>query len=267
MIPKANISSWLRKLHLSEAADKLRFFVVKFRNQSENKSFLQENPQIKLPPDYLIYESFKMNYRSYYDGGRKTAQWILQIIGKYKDLSNIRILDWGCGPGRVVRHLPELAPNAEIFGTDYNSNSISWNLSSIPGVEFNQNGIEAKLPYPDGFFDVIYGISIFTHLSEQKHYEWRNELHRVLKHEGIILLTMQGNAFRTILTLDEKRKFDKGEIVVRGNVTEGHRTFSAFQPDEFMLKFLRDFKILEHISSSERSGKLEQDVWVVSKGN
>lgn len=187
---------------------------------------------------------------------------------KYKGHKNLKILDWGCGPGRIIRHLPEfLGDSCTFFGTDYNAGSIQWCTENLQNINFNLNGIEAKLPYPDNFFDFIYGLSVFTHLSEENHYSWRKELFRILKHDGILFITTQGDNFKIKLTPKELYKFEKGELVVRGNVKEGHRTYSAFQSDVFMKQlFENDGRILEHIKQVPIVGKyLPQDIWIVQK--
>lgn len=161
---KAGISSFLRKTKLLYYTDYIRFLTQKISNYPDNRKFKQENPDVKLPPDYLIYESFQMSYRKYYSDSLDTAKWLRDYFKKYHSLENIKLLDWGCGPGRIIRHLPSLLINAEIYGTDYNKESIAWCKKNLPGIHFNVNTIDAVLPYQNNFFDVIYGISIFTHL-------------------------------------------------------------------------------------------------------
>lgn len=80
-----------------------------------------------------------------------------------------------------------------------------------------------------------------------------------------MLLTLQGDLFKTILTNSELQKFEMGDLVVRGNVKEGHRTYSAFQPNNFVEKLFSDFEILEHTPSHMNKGYIEQDVWVLRK--
>ncbi len=114
--------------------------------------------------------------------------------------------------------------------------------------------------------DIIYGISIFTHLSEQMHYQWYAELYRILKPNGIMLLTSQGNNFRDKLTERELNEYENNQLVVRGKVKEGHRTFSAFHPKGFMLNLFSNAQVLEHIVSEPQKGRgLPQDVWIVRK--
>src|SRR5690606_21036025 len=114
-----------------------------------------------------------------------------------------------------------------LYGTDYNRKSIEWCSDNLKGINFNNNKLEADLPWAKNYFDIVYGLSIFTHLSETLHFDWFKELMRVLKPEGIFLFTTQGNNFTIKLTEQELKLFRKGELVIRGKVTEGHRTYSA----------------------------------------
>ncbi len=264
---KGQISNLLRKLRLIYLLDRVRFNIEKFRNRNVNRKFKKENPDIPLPPDYLIYESFQINYTKYFTESCDTAKEIAGYIQKHIQLKSKKILDWGCGPGRVIRHLPEVIGNScAYFGTDYNEKSIEWCSKNLPGIEFNRNSLEADLPYNDNFFDVIYGISIFTHLSKQLHFDWFNELLRVLKPGGIMFLTTQGYNYRAKLLQSELEKFDRGEVVIRGNVKEGHRTYSAFQPKDFMLQLFEHVEILEHIETEPGNKSwLPQDIWMVRK--
>jgi len=49
-----------------------------------------------------------------------------------------------------------------------------------------------------------------------------------------MLITTQGENFRPKLIEEERKKFDQGELIIKGNVKEGHRTYSAFHPDLFL---------------------------------
>lgn len=264
---KAYISTLLRQVGLIYLTDWIRYFLQKLRNRKINKEFKKSFPNVKLPPDYLIYESFQINYHKYYTESKDTAIWIKDHFAKHITLKNKKILDWGCGPGRVIRHLPEVIGNdCEFYGTDYNERSIEWCSRNLSEIHFNKNSLEALLPYSNNFFDAIYGISILTHLSKQLHYDWYKELYRILKPGGILFLTTQGDNFKVKLTADELEKYNKNELIIRGKVKEGHRTYSAFQPKDFMLKLFNNATVLEHIISEPEKGKwLPQDGWIIKK--
>ena len=114
-------------------------------------------------------------------------------------------------------------------------------------------------------FDIIYATSVFTHLSEEMHYAWMNELKRICKPNGIIFLTTHGDNCKPKLTEEELKIFEAGKLVVRGNVKEGHRTFAAYQPPQFMRELFKDFEILEHVTREPEGNYIPQDVWIVRK--
>ncbi|MDX1461944.1 MAG: class I SAM-dependent methyltransferase [Marinirhabdus sp.] len=263
---KTRISSMLRSLNVLHQADTLRFQTEKIRNRKANAAFLRKHPDVQLPPDYLIYESHALSYDSYYYNGKKDAEFFTSLFKKYVSLENVRILDWGCGPGRIIRHLPDTVGNGcSYYGTDYNEKSIAWCKEHLGDIAFNKNELTAELPYEGNFFTVIYGLSIFTHLSEAMHHAWYDELYRVLKPGGIMLLTTQGDVYKPKLTKTELEKYERGELVVRGQVVEGHRMYSAFQPPSFMSKLFENAKIEEHIEMPVQDGWYPQDKWIIRK--
>ena len=258
---KNSFSRFLRKVRLLYVADYLRYFFVKYQNKKDNEVFKEKFPEIVLPPDYLMYESFKLDYASYYFGGKKTAEWVQNITKEWLPKGNWVVLDWGCGPGRVIRHWPE--NNFTCFGSDVNEKSLAWCKHNFPSIRFLHQQVLPPLDIAEETFDLIYGISILTHLSLSAHFLWIKELDRMLKPGGLLFLTTQGNAFKDKLTESEKRDFDQGNLIVRGAVKEGHRTFSSFHPVSFMEKLFHSFVFLKHIST-ENEGNV-QDVWIVRK--
>ena len=65
---RGQISNVIRKLRLIYWTDWARFYLQKFKNQKINSEFKKNNPDVVLPPDYLMYESFQVNYNKYYTG-------------------------------------------------------------------------------------------------------------------------------------------------------------------------------------------------------
>lgn len=258
---KNSFSRFLRKIRLLYVADYLRYFFVKYQNKKDNEAFKENFPDIVLPPDYLMYESFKLDYASYYFGGKTTAEWVQNITKEWLPEGNWVILDWGCGPGRVIRHWPE--NNFTCFGSDVNDKSLAWCKHNFPSIRFLHQQVLPPLDIAGETFDLIYGISILTHLSLSAHFLWIKELDRILKPGGLLFLTTQGTAFKDKLTESEKRDFDQGNLIVRGAVKEGHRTFSSFHPVSFMEKLFHPFVILKHISTENEVNV--QDVWIVRK--
>ncbi len=263
---RGDVSNFLRNVGLLHLLDFSRFLIRRAKNKSRNRGFRKNNPTIKIPPDYLLYESFAIDYKAYFEGGIESANDLCKLFSKYKSQKNLNILDWGCGPGRIIRHMPDFFDaSCNYYGTDYNSKSISWCSQNIPIIKFSQNDLSPPLNYQDNLFDIIYGISIFTHLSKDMHFEWIKELHRILNKDGILLLTSAGNVFKTKLTQKEIIRFDKGELIIRSKVKEGHRTYTVFHPLGFMQKLFSEFTILEHIEREPVNSYIPQDIWILNK--
>jgi len=266
MIFKNAISVTLRKAGLIKTFDKLRFYMLYIKSLKEKRAFKKAYPDAILPPPYFIYETFGLNYEQFYTLSEETAKWLISFFEKYCPLNNAHILDWGCGPGRIIRHLPALLDKSNrCYGTDYNDKYVRWCTENIPEVTFRQNNLTPPLPFEDNSFNVIYGISIFTHLSEKMHYAWFDELIRVLKTGGILVLTFHGKAFKSKLTEAQKMIFDVGQLVVLSNTKEGHRTYGAYHPPAFINHLAGKNKVIEFVEGGFINGKPQQDVYIFQK--
>ena len=96
------------------------------------------------------------------------------------------ILDFGCGCGRVISWFEPLYSNSKFYGTDIDSEAITWCRENISDLgNFSANNAMPPLSYSDEFFHLIYSISIFTHLPEEMQFAWLKELKRVAKKEHI----------------------------------------------------------------------------------
>jgi ubiquinone/menaquinone biosynthesis C-methylase UbiE len=261
MITKQSIARFLRVVGLMQVSDYFRYLWLRWKNKTHNREFRKLHPSVIFPPDYLMYESFQLDYERYYINGKKTAEWLISLVQRHKDLHGASVLDWGCGPARVVRHLPSLVEKGTFYGSDYNRDSISWCAANFTDINFHTNDLMPGLVYEKELFDLVYGISIFTHLSKEAHEAWLNELIRVLKPGGILFITLHGKSFREKLSPAEKLLFDSDELVLRGQVTEGHRTFTAFHPEKWVRIWTLGMTVLEHIPGGEGA----QDVWILMK--
>jgi ubiquinone/menaquinone biosynthesis C-methylase UbiE len=99
------------------------------------------------------------------------------------------VLDLGCGCGRVLMWLAARFPEVKWNGSDTDSEAIQWCRSHIKNARFAVNEPLPPLPYADKTFDLIYGVSVFTHLSEDYQRAWIPELRRVLRSGGVLLIT------------------------------------------------------------------------------
>lgn len=109
------------------------------------------------------------------------------------------ILDFGCGCGRMVRFLSNYSNSNAIHACEVNPNHVNWCRDNLPDVQISQCNASPPLPYEDRMFNLIYGISVFSHLSEKNAIQWLSEMNRVLKPDGILIITIHGLAALNII--------------------------------------------------------------------
>ena len=102
------------------------------------------------------------------------------------------MLDFGCGAGRVLPHVARLAPAAVCAGCDVDRMAVEWAAAHRPGLAWAVSSFEPPLPYPDEAFDLIYSISVFSHLGSGLQLRWLRELRRILAPGGLALLSVHG---------------------------------------------------------------------------
>ena len=140
-----------------------------------------------------------------------------------------------------------------------------WAKKNISGVSFDLNMLNPPLTYDNGVFDLIYAISVFTHLSEQNALNWIDELHRVLKPNGILLITTTGELnYQTELLDHERKVYESKGVVVRDQYPEGKKMYlTNHNPAYVRSTLLRKFKILEHVPNG--FPMMKQELWIVRK--
>ncbi len=166
--------------------------------------------------------------------GRDCAKCIDETLHDFaRDLASRRsILDFGCGCGGTLMWLSERAPNASISGTDIDSAAIEWCRAHLSVARFDTNGALPPLRYPDESFDLVYAISVFTHLDEDYQLRWLQELRRIIEPGGTCLITLHGPH-----TWDEMPAPDRRTLVEKGFVFSRTNATRALFPDWYQTAF------------------------------
>lgn len=102
-----------------------------------------------------------------------------------------RVLDFGCGCGRTIAWFLR-DYNTEFRGVDVDREAIDWCRNHLQPGHFLANAPVPPLPYPEDYFDVVYCLSVFTHINESMQDLWIQELNRILRPGGVLLLTIYG---------------------------------------------------------------------------
>jgi SAM-dependent methyltransferase len=110
-----------------------------------------------------------------------------------RDLSNANtVLDWGCGCGRLTRNLLKCGVS-KVQGADIDPLNIEWCRSNLSG-SFTLLPLRPPSPFPSEQFDLVLGVSVFTHLDEETQWLWLEELRRICSPAAILMLSFHGEA-------------------------------------------------------------------------
>ena len=118
---------------------------------------------------------------------------------------NSRVLDWGCGAGRLAIGIKEHFPEGRIQhyqGVDVKKNAIDWadkNLKA-PGFDFtyinscneryNPSGAKTRtLASGARSFDIIYGYSVLSHMTKEDASEYLKLIKNSITDEGKVFIT------------------------------------------------------------------------------
>lgn len=128
------------------------------------------------------YKSFVDDYRL-----RSLTQSIHSETGK--------ILDIGCGGGRIAETLPYYYPKASIYGCDISSSAITYAKKYGSRKVAYAHMKSKRLPYRDNFFDVCICLDVLEHIPDTNYF--LNEVKRILKKNGkfFVIVPCEGEPF------------------------------------------------------------------------
>ena len=135
-----------------------------------------------------VYNS-KLGYDKYAKLYDKTLHYLDtfekdKLIGLIGDINGKKILDVGCGTGRIVNKLRNMG--SDIIGLDISKGMIDIAKKKFPKVKFIEGDIE-NLPFKDNEFDLVIASFVIVHLKDlQKAFD---EVYRVLKPNGVFIVT------------------------------------------------------------------------------
>ena len=143
-----------------------------------------------------------------------------------------RVLDVGCGIGRMARPLTRFLDGGSYAGFDVNREAIGWcrrryarfenfqfQVADLYNRRYNPHGSHAatdyRFPYDDESFDFVIATSVLTHLLESEAEHYLAEMTRVLRPGGRALVTF-------FLLNDESRRL----------IRDGRSSLEFLDPDD-----------------------------------
>jgi len=244
--------------------------VADVRDKLYIKRYMKQTGLAHLPPaDLRNRVHGSTNPRSFLEVGKKCSEDLESTLRNiHKDIGSFRdILDFGCGCGRTLMWFGKRSLPSNFFGTDIDADAISWCRNNLDFASFSVNNALPPLDYPSETFDLIYALSVFTHLHEDYQYYWLSELKRIVKPKGILLLTVHGQYVWKDLPPDHLAKIEKeGFVFVPENAYKGifpEWYQNAFHTKDYVLeRWSPYFNILDYIP---RGLNNHQDMVVLQK--
>lgn len=134
------------------------------------------------------------------------------------DLSNLKILDIGCGYGYWLRHFVELGANPKnLVGIDLAVHRIDVAKQKNPAIRYLHHNV-ATLPFPSKSFDFVMQSVVFSSiLDAQMRTSCATEMYRVTKAGGIIFwIDLTHSASDLLVNISEsdvRRYFPKMQVI------------------------------------------------------
>ena len=178
---------------------------------------------------------------------------LLQLLIEYTDLQpSERVLDIGCGIGRVARPLTRyLNSEGRYEGFDIMPRAIKWckqritpkhpnfhfQVADIQSIHYNPQGrykaSAYRFPYDGDSFDVAFLTSVFTHLLPDDVAHYLHEIERVLKPGGRCMMTAFLLNEASLRAIEEGHAiFTLQHVIPRGRVSDPKEPETVVAHDE-----------------------------------
>jgi cyclopropane fatty-acyl-phospholipid synthase-like methyltransferase len=160
-----------------------------------------ETKERKSLPSTLYTEEYFLTACEGYDEfleseGRHLSRRLSDAFAMAEVRSGMRLLDVGCGRGEILRHCMRLG--VEAYGIDYAevatlmTRDVIWQEQESAVGKATTSGVlrsDAKeLPFPDGYFDRVLLFDVVEHLYPWELQEALEEIKRVLKDDGRLIV-------------------------------------------------------------------------------
>jgi SAM-dependent methyltransferase len=247
---------------------RLLYRAIDLRDQRRARSI-----PFAVPPTALRFRVHgDLALESFLETGRQCCQDIRAALATVdRDINSFdRILDFGCGCGRTLLWLAPWAERTELDGTDIDRDAISWCRGSIRFARFAVNDPLPPLPYPEMSFDLVYLISVFTHLTEDLQLLWLEELRRVSRPGGYVLVTLRGSYYQDHLSAEDRAELARAGFVfsqfpphLRDMFPEWYQT--ATHSEEYVRRhYSPHFEVLHHLPQALDGC---QDIVILKRGS
>lgn len=225
---------------------------------------------IVVPPEALRYRvGASTSAEHFLEQGRLAAEAVTRTLDTagYRFAEFADVLDFGCGSGRVIQWLPRAG---RLFGSDTDRDAIAWCSAHLPFATFSVNDPLPPLPYREASFDLVYALSVFTHVNEPAQLLWLKELQRVTRPGGLVLVTVRGDAYVHEMNAEVRDTVEReGFAFAESSFWDGHFPL-WYQTTEHTRAyvertFTRYFTLIDYLPRAWRGVRAQQDVVVLQR--
>jgi SAM-dependent methyltransferase len=183
-----------------------------------------------------------------------------------------RIFDFGCGSGRTLAGFWLDDGSRRLVGCDANPSLAGWARAHLPpAVRVDHSRPLPPLDLPDGGFDLGLAISVFTHFRFQTQQLWAEELARVIRPGGTLLLTLHGRSYVELFLPERVEEFDReGHLEVERG--DGANASASFHAPGVVSRLFEKFDMLAGFPAGRIAGRRVlfpvaglQDVYVLRR--
>ena len=113
-----------------------------------------------------------------------------EFLKYIKKFENPKIIDIGCGSGRLYSFLKNHLENFEYIGIDQSEDLIKTAKNSLPNVKFLNSDLLDIEKLNLGKFDIVISLAMFHHLDKKDQTKGAGLLSNVLKKDGYLMITV-----------------------------------------------------------------------------
>ena len=223
------------------------------------------------PPARLMQRTIASEKTSFYWllGLQSFSEYYKSIERHYDVKKAKRLLDWGCGCGRMSRFFLKHLEYLEVHGCDIDREQIEWCASNLPKGQF---AVIAPFPptrYADDMFDLVISWSVFTHLQREHQLDWLREMRRIIAPGGLLLASVSGESLMKFASPEAQREMLKNGISDRrldraldGIAPAGYYRGTLQRKSYTCREFSQYFRIVDYL---EQGATSSQDLVVMRK--
>jgi SAM-dependent methyltransferase len=206
--------------------------------------------------DLIFLVNGHRDQHAYAISRQATVDNIIELLSEagisYVDLK--KILDFGCGCGRVLAGWEHILPEgATLRGVDINPQLVEFCTLNIPFAKVSASAYYPPLKSFDArSVDLVYAASVFTHMTLPATIQWAGEFARIVAPGGVLMMSYHGTYYASIVAqlsadgsrLLEERGFYCHLHSKESDTFEGSNHYATFMSSGFVLSLFKGFDLV-----------------------